>query len=618
MPRQLKIGLVLLVVALLLDGAYVGVRLGLSLYHAQKELVAAGNSFADGDVASAEAHFIAAGDASKQASGDTDHPAFLIATVLPWIRRDAHALNALADAAGTASQAGLQGVAAARAVGAGDKGLAASLYQGGKVDLENVRTSLPFVRKIADLSSSAVAELDGQARPLLSFVRLELEKARTRFHDLSDLSNKGSALMAALPKLLGEKHTVRYLLTFQSPSEARATGGLSGLFGILTAKDGRLSLGKVLKPPSPLIAASLPIGPVAAPQWFKDTYGIEGALQNSSEANSSPNFPVVGEVWLRLWQAAQHQKLDGVISMDPIALGDAMRGMSSIKVEGLPAVSSSNAREVLLHTSYTQLTRKQQDKALAKLIGKFWDQLDSGSLNSSEFIKGLAEAVSTEHLKVFSRDSAAQALLDDAGAAGDYTSYGPNVQIVWHNSRSISKVDYYMHRTLQTVIELQDDGSAHVKTTALLDNRAPDGPPSDFLGGRDPGYSAGENKMDLNVLLPQGSKVQKVTEYGDPVPIRRAREGRYPMVQQKFDILAGKQALTSVDYTIGAGPDPETFTFTMFPQPGVNPDVYTILVRAPAGKLVGIRGSDDPPADSVELEGTLDRPTNMTIDVTNG
>jgi hypothetical protein len=393
------------------------------------------------------------------------------------------------------------------------------------------------------------------------------------------------------------------------------------LFGVLRAKNGKLDLGKIGIPPDRLVNPKrVPIDPVDAPDWYRDTYGIEHALTNSSEANDSPNFPVVGQVLLRQWEAVRGEALDGLIALDPMALQDAMRGLEPIKVPGLRALDAENAKEVLAKDSYTEFGENRQDKVLGLLLTKFWHRLSAGAVDSTELARGLTEAVGTQDLKIFSRDPQTQRSMVDMGAAGDYTAYGPNVQIVWHNSRSVSKVDYFMHRKQQTIIDLDSSDRARVTTTAEMHNLAPKGPPSNLIGSLRPGYTVGENRMDFDMLLPSGAQVARVTQFGDEIPTEAGRETSYPVVLQRFQIGPKKTAITSVSYEMDgpqeASDGPRTFTFTLMPQPMVNPDTFQLVFRSETEKMK-LAGSDDSPRSILTIDGVLDRPTTVTIEVSD-
>jgi hypothetical protein len=324
-------------------------------------------------------------------------------------------------------------------------------------------------------------------------------------------------------------------------------------------------------------------------------------------------------VLLRLWESAEDERLDGVIAMDPFALAGMMRGTDPIQVEGLQTIDSNNAAKILLHDSYTELTQKQQTRALGQLVTRFWQRLQEGRVNSTALGQGLGDAVATQHFKLFTRDQRTQEKLETLESTGDYEHYGSNVQMVWHNSRSVSKVDYFLERRIQTVIKLEADGAAVIDTSVLITNGAPDSPPSNLLGGRDRGYSTGENKLDFNILLPERAEVRTINNQPGLGAATIVEDETHPVVFQRFDLLSGEQDLRTLSYS---APDVAEisdvgghFAFTLFPQAMVNSDSFEIFVDAPAGYTLRRVGSFDEPVTRWTTQGVLDRPTTIELEI---
>ena len=174
--------------------------------------------------------------------------------------------------------------------------------------------------------------------------------------------------------MLGGGGERRYLLSFQAPGEARGTGGLAGLVGVLETNPGRLELGDVL--PYQDLGPSR-IRNVEAPDWFEASYGPQQALTEWPQANVSPNHPVVADVLLDMYEAARGERLDGVLTMDPITLAYLMEGIGSIETRRPEMVlDSSNAADVLLHDSYTDFeTPEEQNFFLGEVVDGFWSRL---------------------------------------------------------------------------------------------------------------------------------------------------------------------------------------------------------------------------------------------------
>ncbi|HEY7873943.1 MAG TPA: DUF4012 domain-containing protein, partial [Actinomycetota bacterium] len=499
----------LTLMAFLADATFSVVKVASSLNDAKDSLERGRAAFEAGDLVVAQSEFARALEHSRDASGYSTRPALSLIARLPLVGPDASALEALSTAGEITARAGMTAVRSGKLVGVQREGFAKTLYDEGQVQLESLTSASPIVDDVADLIQEADQTLDAAPQPFLGIMQGVLRDSRDEIADASDTIGRAQALVQTLPALLGADGQRRYFLAFQAPGEARATGGLIGLYGILETDDGELSLGHV--GPVKDVFPDLFEPPVDAPRWFREAYGPQTALQQIQQANVSPNFPVVAEVILRMYERAGGTSLDGVLAMDPVALEDLMAGTGSLRVDGIP-IDQANAAEVVMEDSYQRFPRPAaQNLFLGHLIDKFWRKVQKGELKGPALVEGLGHAVASQHLKVFSATPAEQSALETLGADGSYASEGPNVQMVFNNNYGLNKVDFYLHWEIETVAELTPQGEALVTTTAHLENRAPKGPRSLILGQENRRLKPGENRMTLNFLVPRGSETGQLT-----------------------------------------------------------------------------------------------------------
>jgi hypothetical protein len=582
----LLVALVLLTL-LVLDGVYVVVRLGSSMPSAAQDLEAAADDFRDAELDAAERDFLAAFRNAETAAGLDAHPAFFVARWLPWVGRETDAVDALAEAARRAAEAGLTGVEAARAMGAGDEGLAASVYENGRVNFESLDDASPYVAEARGLLEDAASLLDASPRPRLGLLSDALDRARREVGRASDAARLGGVMLDALPGLLGRGTTRRYLLAFHSPSEARGTGGLIGLQGVLEAKNGRLRLvrvGGILE----LIRARFP--QLEAPGWFREHYGPLSALRQWQQANESPHFPVVSRVLLGMYRTVYGERLDGVFAMDPLALQELLRATGPLTVPGAPEpVSSENVGDLLMHDSYLDYPDPAaQNRYLGDLVRGFWDALRGGQVDAAVLGRAVVDAVRTHHLKIYSSDPADQEALRTLEADGDYTRFGPNLQMVFHNNFTANKADYFLRRELVTDVTITSEGEARVDARLTLHNDAPAGPPSVLLGDPDfTPYAPGINGMFVNFLLPEEAQVHRFLVDGEQSPYILHRDGRFPVAWDLVRIPPGGRREVLVRYRVPGvlrtDGDETTFSMALYPQALVRPDRLDLRIHAPEG-----------------------------------
>jgi hypothetical protein len=602
------------VVAFLGDLGYSLLRTRSGLLETKQELSEARASIADGEANRALGHVEAALDASQQAKAASNHPALQIVERLPWVGRDVRALTSLATAGALASRAADTAVDAAQSLGLAKEGVAESIYTNGRVNFAAINGAQPAFHEADALLAQASEALRAAPAPVLGVVDDALRQGRSELSAAGDAVAKGDALLSALPGLLGEDGERSYLLAFQALGEARGTGGVIGLYGILDITDGRPRLTHI----GPFTDFQRDkIDPVAAPEWFSESYGPQLALRQWQQANLSPNFPAVAKVLLRMYTEGTGAQPDGVIAMDPVALGYLLEGTGPITAPGLDvSVGPDNAAEVLMHDTYLELPRaREQNAYLAGLVDEFWGRIRDGDYDVPAFSAGLAEAVSSQHFKVYSSETDELDALKELGASGAYDTSGSNVQLVFNDNYSANKVDYFLQRQVDTTVQLLANGDAQAETTVTLTNASPPGPKSFLLGPvSEPGSRGdppGMNRMILNLLLPKGARgITMEVDGKTDEPFEYSDDG-FPVVWKLLEVPAGEVMPVKVRYFVPAAADLDdgagTFDLTLFPQATVNPDQYTLTVGPPVGSAIAGPGETEA-GPSWKISGTLNHP----------
>jgi hypothetical protein len=306
--------------------------------------------------------------------------------------------------------------------------------------------------------------------------------------------------------------------------------------------------------------------------------------------------------------------------MDPFVVADLTRGTGPIVGEGLETeVGPDNAADVLLKDIYVEFERREdeQNAYLRSLVDALWDKLATGEVDGTELIKGMAHAIRTQHLKMYSRTETEQLALERAGLSGDPAHHGPNVQMVFHNNLSATKVDYFLERTQSINVVVGEDGSARILTTVQLFNDAPRGE-LDVLKETDLNeLPAGLNRMGLFFMLPEGAVIDQfftgavTNTYFDGM-----EGGVYPIAWKVLEAQVQETIQVAVSYTI------EDFVtikngraslrFTVLPQVLVRPDALDVTVSAPSGYRIGpVSGAGS--VDPFRFEGQLNSPRTFAL-----
>jgi hypothetical protein len=619
-PRLLATVLALVCLVLSADAIFVAAKLGTSLSRARAQLAMGSTSLGSGDLRLAGKEFTEAARAASEAQGVAWHPSFALASALPLMGPDAEAAVRLSQAAHKIARGGLGVVRDIQARATGRNGLVGSFYRDGTVNFQAVEEAKPALARVEGLLGEADSLLTRAPRPTLAFLQDALAATEADVNRANQTARRVRLLFNALPNLLGKDSTRRYLLAFQSPSEARGSGGFMGLYGVLRATNGRLTLGHI----GPIQELRLaPSEAVNGPKWFERRYEGFAGLWQWQQANLSAHFPTVAQVWLRMYQTATGRRLDGVMAMDPIALEQLLIATGPVSAPGWNVqVDGDNASKILLHDSYLRFTDPDaQDEYLGGLVEEFWNRLAQGAVDPPTLALGLATAVRTQHLKLYSRHRQDQHALSEVGADGAFASQSTNnPQLIFNDNVSANKVDYFLQRTINTTVSLTQREEARVLTTVTLENRAPDGPSSLLLGPYVKGDSPGINRMVLNLLLPHQAEVDGYAVDGRRRPVLLAREAGFPVVWDILEIPPGETMQVSVSYTlpeaINLSDGKGRFAMTLFPQARATPDEFSLAIAPPYehrvlpsyGQSVGSDGS-------VTVSGTLSEPVSVTVEL---
>ncbi len=329
---------------------------------------------------------------------------------------------------------------------------------------------------------------------------------------------------------------------------------------------------------------------VDAPDWFRSLYGAVGAVNEWRQVNASINFPAVSDVILDRYELITGERLDGVIAMDPLALGRMTRGTGPIDAGALGKIGPHNAREVLLRDVYIEFQGRPDAQNRVLRSSSTISGIGRETWTSAVSLMDWVTRWTGKDLKIFATDPAIEDALVDLGIDGGYDDVTSNVQAVFNNNWSANKIDYYLHRTIETHIVFDSDGEATVTTTALLVNEAPPDVGGLMSGSHIKGQADGTNTMSLFFLMPEGSSDPKLTidgrgPRGNPF---HGRDDLSPVAWTIVRVPAGETARVTLTYTLAGGATDGVFPFTLFPQTTVNPDAFELTAEGPDGRLLEI------------------------------
>ena len=612
-------GIGIFILLLVADALYVGAGLNKHMRLAADELNEGYAALGSGNLAEADVHFDRAAEAARTANGLSAHPTVYMASVLPVLEDDVSVVRSLPPAATLAAQAGQRSVEAARSLGGTDpQSLARAFFRDGQIQLDTVVQTDEYLGEIEGLLTEAEEELQDASPPHLGIVKEALARSLEEISTARRTTTRSHVLLEMLPSFFGAEEPREYLLALQNLSEARATGGVIAIYGVLEADDGYLKLTHA----GPISELTGKVTPKAFEKVFAsapslDAYSAE--VRKTYEVNYTPDFDQVARAFLDLYRNATGRSLDGVIMTDPVALAEFTKATGPIQGTGVDTpVGPDNAVQLMLHDAYEVFRTDTQARNafLVSLIKNFYKAL-SDPLDAPVFVQSFGAASDSRHVRILSVDPADQAALEELGVTGGLPEDG-NTQLIYHNNLGRNGTDFFLERSQETKVAITRDGNLEVSGELTLTNGASGRlTPVEYSYERlvDPGV----NWMELNLLMPSGSENAAFRIDGSEPETELKKVGSFPVASTNLQIAPGSSEVVAFRYTVPGAADllkGGSLEFYLLPPAGVRPDEYSITFDPPPGyKVASADGGKRVGSGSLLFSGALYRALDLNVSV---
>jgi Protein of unknown function (DUF4012) len=227
------------------------------------------------------------------------------------------------------------------------------------------------------------------------------------------------ALLRALPSFAGAEGVRRHFVAAQSPAELRGTGGFIGSFAILTARDGRLTLGAFHE-----ISALRNVPPGAAPApsaAFSEIYDRFGGAGFWRTLNMTPDVPTAASMIEALYERVEGTRLDGTIFVNPQALSELLEATGPVPAAILDrTLTAEGIVDYLANGAYEEFGFRADIRK--RLLGIAATGVFRTFLRSSDpdtAVSSMIDAASEGHLTLHAADPEIQSAFETAGVAGE-------------------------------------------------------------------------------------------------------------------------------------------------------------------------------------------------------
>ena len=563
--------------------------------HAARAGLAAGRA---GHLRVAAADFATARREFASARGDLAGPWVSLGLAYPVVAPNLRAVRVLA------------GIGTSLAAQGRELSLAGDRFRygihGGTVPVADLAATAPrfqSARVAVDRAGARLAALDPPF--LLSPVTGALAELERQLATARRDVDQADGIATYVPDLLGLHGPRRYFVAFETDAEQRATGGLIGLDGVLTATDGHLSLSG-LQSSTALNNHGPAVRTLHAPPGYLARYGAYDPADNWEMVNLSPDFPTVGAVIAGLYPQSGGVPVDGVLAVDPAGLAAVMELTGPVTVPGWPVpVTPANVVAVTQNQAYVAYAGRDAARQafLEDLVHTVFARISTLDLHDPvTLVDDLAPAVRAGHLMTYATRPAEQAYLASLHLTGAVPPVVSDAFELTTQNAAANKIDYYLTRTVDYRIRLRPlagAGGAGAPTraaatgsvTVTLHNGAPLGLPPIVDGPGFPGMVAGENRTFVTLYTPL--QFSRPTLNGAPTGLEPERElGRW--ADATFvDVAAGQTATLATHLSgtlhLAAG---GWYELSLPHQPVINPDRVTVTVTvAPGWRVVAARGA---------------------------
>lgn len=395
-----------------------------------------------------------------------------------------------------------------------------------------------------------------------------LEPLKLKYRDLQAKIRKAESGMSAasravrvLPGMLGADGPKKYLFVFQNNAELRSTGGLLGAVSVVDAVDGKLEivrqvagteLGRADKPVLPLTEAE-----VNTYDEILGTYFVN--------ANMQPDWGRASDLMAARWRQVYDEKIDGVLSIDPVALSYVLKVTGPISI-GNEKLTSDNLVSQLLHETYlTYPDPRDQDEYFRQVAAGAFERFTGDGVSARQLLPALRQGADERRILIHLFDEAQQQVLAGAPIAGEVIgisddevepSTSPQIG-VYINEGSASKMSYYLRTKLRVRATSCVNGVQTYSARLTVTNTASAAEVAalpGYISGNGNGTEVGTMVPIIQIYGPVDGRVSEINVTSAPQAFQVPISGiRRPLRQLWLSVKPGETQ--DVSWTMESGQD---------------------------------------------------------------
>lgn len=343
--------------------------------------------------------------------------------------------------------------------------------------LDEANKILPAAQTVFSEALEKLASADASA--LVGPVKDAVTKLDGMLTSVSDVVDQAAPLVKVAGAVLGQDGPRNYLMAFQNNAEATALGGSAASYTLLAVDHGAIAIAAQGAGSGDLIEGQAL--DIAVDQSALDLY-TDYLIRYPNTSTSRPDFPTAGEIIQGYWLRDKGLKVDGVISVDPLALAQILKATGPVTLASGDVLSSDNAVQLLVNEIYfrydTYLEPEKVDAFFQEAAASILNKLMTGDFDINKMMTALTDSVDTGSIMMWSSNPDEQSLLDGMRLQGVLPTSNDKSTVVgtYYRDTSASKIDYYLDTTTRTVSDMctAPDNPTFTTTVTLHSNLTAD------------------------------------------------------------------------------------------------------------------------------------------------
>jgi len=388
---------------------------------------------------------------SSNAAAGTRDITWRIAEVVPFLGSNLYAVRAI-----TESIDEIVDQVAVPAVGIVGE-LSAGNGDTGGINLEPVARAQTVATTARTVFTDALERMDSiDTSATLGPVTAVVGQIDGVLNQANDALVEAGPLIDASGDIIGQNGKRTYLLAFQNNAESTALGGSAASYTVMTVENGAVQIQAQAGSGDFVEGEAVDVD---VDQSALDLYGSY-LVDHINTSTSRPDFPTAASIMAAFWERDKATKVDGVISVDPVALGLILRATGPVDLASGDVLTAENAVSLLVSEIYFRYNSYDEpekvDGFFANAAAAILDKVTSGDFEIPDMMASVTEGIDQGSIMMWSATPSEQALMDGLRVQGvmpkdntAQTSVG-----VYYRDTSASKIDYYLETATNTTSDI--------------------------------------------------------------------------------------------------------------------------------------------------------------------